>query len=83
MKSVQQESQPTFKEMLRMGIPADEIGAPQPWSALICKATKGDLACTDKLLVDIDKPTAQNYLVRVAERELQCVDFSNYRDFLK
>ena len=73
MQSVQQNSLPTFNEMLRMGIRANEIGMPQEWSSLIHKPIKRDLECTARLLAGIDKPKAQDYIVQLAKRDLSYV----------
>ena len=69
----EQDTTPTFNEMLRMGIRANEIGMPQKWSSLIHKPIKRDLECTARLLAGIDKPKAQDYIVQLAKRDLSYV----------
>ena len=59
--------------LAQMGITLDDIGHPQPWSRLIQKPPKGDLKHTAWLLTNIDKPKAQDFLARMAHRELSAI----------
>ena len=64
----EQDTTPTVEEMLRMGVTPDTYGNPQPWDVLIQEPPKGDLRHTARLLINIDKPKAQDFIVRLAQR---------------
>ena len=59
--------------LAQLGVTLDNVGQPRPWPTLIRKPIQRDLECTAKILADIDKPKVQDYLVRLAQRELRFV----------